>query len=72
MTEILFTEPPKSVETLSREEVVRQTLEFAAGKIEARAGNDVYRKAWKVAGDVLRAIKPEEVNRHLAEVNRQR
>jgi hypothetical protein len=38
---------------------VSDALEAAAVALENRAGNDVYRQAWKVAAAVLRARKPK-------------
>jgi hypothetical protein len=52
------TEAAKTAEQLSREEVVRQTLEGAARRVEQQAGNETYARAWKRAAELIRAMKP--------------
>lgn len=37
-----------------------ETLEAAARKLEERAGNPIYQKAWKAAAKFLRQLKTEE------------
>lgn len=37
-----------------------QTLEIAAQRLEQRAGNPIYQKAWKAAAKILRQLKTEE------------
>lgn len=43
-------------------------LERAAQMLETRAGNEIYRKAWRRAASLIRSLKAE-VNRRGAEVN---
>lgn len=38
---------------------VREALEAIAKELENRAGNALYRAAWKVAAKIVRARKPE-------------
>lgn len=47
----------KTVEQLQRDEIVRQTLERAARRIEEINGNETYQKAFKVAAQAVRALK---------------
>lgn len=49
---------PKPAEQLEREDIARQALEAAAAKLESRAGNSTYRRAWTIAADLLRSMKP--------------
>lgn len=37
-----------------------ETLEAAAQKLEARAGNETYQKAWRTAAKIIRQMKPCE------------
>ncbi len=41
------------------QDAVREALEAAASDLENRAGNTVYRAAWKVAAKLIRARKPK-------------
>ena len=50
--------PRRSYSDIDRDEIVRQTLEEAAKRIEQRQGNAVYRSAWKIAAMLLRRMKP--------------
>lgn len=47
----------KTVEQLQRDEIVRQTLERAARRIEEINGNETYQKAFKVAAQAVRSLK---------------
>lgn len=53
-----ITPPRRSYSELERDEIVRQTLEEAARRIEGRQGNAVYKSAWRTAAVLLRAMKP--------------
>lgn len=45
-------------------------LERAAQMLETRAGNEIYRKAWRRAASLIRSLKANaEVNQRGAEVN---
>jgi hypothetical protein len=48
----------KTLEQLRDEEVARRALEAAAKAVESRAGNAVYRRAWIIAAEVIRSMKP--------------
>lgn len=48
----------KSAEQLAREEVMRQTLEMAAARVEQQAGSDAYERAWRRAAALIRSLKP--------------
>ena len=48
----------KTTEQLREEEAARRALEAAAKAIESRAGNAVYRRAWVIAAEVIRSMKP--------------
>jgi uncharacterized membrane-anchored protein len=39
---------------------VREALEAVARELEARAGNALYRAAWKVAAKIVRSRKPAD------------
>ena len=47
---------PKSPEQLAREDLIRQTLELAARRIEKLDGNPTYRQAWKIACRAIRGM----------------
>ena len=47
---------PKSPEQLAREDLIRQTLESAAKRLEAENGNETYRTAWKRGAKLIRAL----------------
>ena len=49
---------PKTPEDLIREDIERCTLEMAARRIEALAGNEIYTRAWKRAAELVRSLKP--------------
>lgn len=53
-----FVPPRRSYTEIDRDEIVRQTLEAAAKRIEARQGNPTYQTAWRTAAKVIRAMKP--------------
>lgn len=48
----------KTTEQLREEEAARRALEAAAKAIESRAGNAVYRRAWVIAAEIIRSMKP--------------
>jgi hypothetical protein len=48
----------KPLDQLEREDIARQALEAAARRLEERAGNSVYMKAWKIGARLIRAMKP--------------
>lgn len=48
----------KTPEQLQQEEIQRQTLEQAAQRLEAKAGNSSYVAAWRAAAKFLRSLKP--------------
>lgn len=50
--------PRRSYTEIDRDEIVRQTLEEAAKRIEGHGGNNLYRTAWRKAAMILRAMKP--------------
>lgn len=50
--------PRRSYAEIDRDEIVRQTLDEAAQRIEALHGNSSYRTAWRRAVMMLRAMKP--------------
>jgi len=50
--------PRRSYAEIDRDEIVRQTLEEAARRIEGHSGNQIYRTAWRKASMMLRAMKP--------------
>jgi hypothetical protein len=43
---------------MERLELVRQTLEEAARRIQAIHGNPTYRRAWEIAAQKIRLMKP--------------
>ena len=47
---------PKPPEQLAREDLIRQTLEAAARRIEKLDGNPTYRQAWKIACRAIRGM----------------
>lgn len=61
-------ESPSSVSAQSLM-AARAALDITAQTLEDRAGNVVYRKAWRVAARLLRSANAEEVNRIISEVN---
>jgi hypothetical protein len=48
-----------SAAPLDDKTAVSQALEAVAQELEGRAGNALYRAAWKVAAKIIRARKPE-------------
>lgn len=50
--------PRRSLTEIDRDEIVRQTLEEAAKRLEGRSGNKIYQMAWRKAGLLIRAMKP--------------
>jgi hypothetical protein len=55
----------KTSEELSRENIIRQTLEAAAKRVEEQKGNPTYRQAWKIAIRAILGLRPELVNKTL-------
>ena len=53
-----FVPPRRSYTEVDRDEIVRQTLEEAARRIESRQGNPTYQTAWRTAAKIIRAMKP--------------
>lgn len=48
----------KTTEQLRDDEIMRRTLEAAARAIEGRSGNALYQRAWEIAAEVIRSMKP--------------
>lgn len=48
----------RSYSEIDRDEIVRQTLEEAAKRIETYGGNKIYQTAWRKASLLIRAMKP--------------
>lgn len=48
----------KTAEQLRDDEIVRRALEAAAQTLEARGGNAVYKRAWIIAAELIRKMKP--------------
>jgi hypothetical protein len=46
----------KSIEQLEREDLIRQTLEAAARRLEGLTGNPTYQQAWKIAARSIRSM----------------
>jgi hypothetical protein len=53
-----FIPPRRSFTEIDRDEIVRQTLEEAARQIQAISGNPTYKRAWDIAAQKLRLMKP--------------
>ena len=51
--------PPDRPLTFEERQLVAYWLERAAEKLETRAGNEIYRKAWRAGGAVIRRMKSE-------------
>ncbi len=49
---------PKTTDQLTREHIVRITLERAALAVERHNGNEAYKRAWKAAAKIIRGMKP--------------
>jgi hypothetical protein len=58
MIAIEVIEPTKTPDELAKDYVIRLTLERAALRIERQSGNELYRKAWKIAAKLVRDMKP--------------
>lgn len=43
---------------IERDDVARQALEQAASRIERQFGNPTYQRAWEIAAQIVRAMKP--------------
>jgi hypothetical protein len=50
--------PVRALSDIERDDIVRQTLEQAAARVEGHNGNPTYRLAWKVAARIIRGMKP--------------
>lgn len=48
----------KTTQELRDDEIARLALEKAAKAVEGRAGNQVYKRAWIIAAEVIRNLKP--------------
>lgn len=48
----------KTAEQLMRDHIIRTTLERAALRVERHNGNQSYQRAWKVAAEIIRGMKP--------------
>jgi len=46
---------PRLIE-LERNDAARAALEEAANQLEMKAGNEVYRRAWRIGADYIRFI----------------
>jgi hypothetical protein len=46
----------KSAEQLAREDLIRQTLEAAARRLECLTGNPTYQQAWRIAARSIRSM----------------
>lgn len=57
MNDLISIDMNKSPEQLAKEDLVRQTLEEAASRLETRAGNEIYTKAWRAAAKFIRSLK---------------
>jgi hypothetical protein len=53
-----ITPPRRSYSEIDRDEIVRQTLEEAAKRIETYSGNKIYQTAWRKASLLIRSMKP--------------
>jgi len=53
-----FVPPRRSFTEIDRDEIVRQTLEEAAKRLEALRGNATYRRAFDISAKLLRVMKP--------------
>ena len=52
---------PKPPDQLAREDLIRQTLEAAARRLEKIHGNKTYMRAWQIAARELRDFANEMV-----------
>lgn len=48
----------RSHDEIDRDDIVRQSLEEAAKRLENYSGNSIYRMAWRKAAMLIRAMKP--------------
>jgi hypothetical protein len=53
-----FVPPRRSFTEIDRDEIVRQTLEEAAKRLQALQGNATYRRAFDISAKLLRVMKP--------------
>lgn len=49
----------KTPEQLAREDLIRQTLEAAAKRIEKESANPTYMRAWELAARMVRSLLPD-------------
>lgn len=49
----------KSPDQLAREDLIRQTLEAAAKKLEQKSGNSTYMRAWEIGAKDIRDLAEE-------------
>lgn len=54
----------KSPDQLAREDLIRQTLEAAAKRIEAIGGNDLYVRAYQKAAEQIRLMTPDDLTKY--------
>jgi hypothetical protein len=54
----VFVASSRSLGEIDRDEIVRQTLEEGARRLEVLHGNSTYRRAFGIAAKLLRTIKP--------------
>lgn len=50
----------KPAEQLAREDMIRQTLEAAARRLEHLTGNATYKQAWRVAARSIRSMSLDD------------
>lgn len=53
-----FYPPRRSFTEIDRDELVRQTLDEAIGRLADLGGNYTYQRAFEIAARVLKAMKP--------------
>ena len=53
---MIIDKPP---EQLAREDLIRQTLEAAAARLERESGNSTYMTAWAKAARMIRGLLPD-------------
>lgn len=53
-----FQPPRRSFTEIDRDEIVRQTLDEAVGRLSDLGGNYTYQRAFEIAARVLKAMKP--------------
>lgn len=63
----LIQKPPAQ---LIKEDLIRQTLEAAAQRLEREGGNVSYAQAWKRAAKLIRSLAPELIMPHEREMHK--